>query len=340
MYKLYLNKSQKSALIILSIFFTTALILTRYYFFQVDHPNIEPRIILHNQIINGNAQPPYSSRVLVPYCTEIMIKILAVFISHEKAFLVSYLVYDFTAILLLLCTLFYYLRHWFSSEYSLLGALFVSGTITIALRDHYFQPWSILESAFFSTALILLYRKRFTLLGLLIVFASLNRETSFFIILTCFFTSINLKDFKHNKFAIISRKELYIISVYFFLWLFIYLGLKHFLAAGPYIHSIKEYWQWNLIPRNLARSIINNSLFLGSFWVFAVIGIRYADLFIKKTLLVVPFYTLAVFLGSRWWEVRPLISLYPILISSGLFYLRNCLQNALEIQHKINIDKE
>jgi hypothetical protein len=43
----------------------------------------------------------------------------------------------------------------FTKEQALIGVLFVGGTVPIALRDHWYQPWSLLEPGFFSLALIL-----------------------------------------------------------------------------------------------------------------------------------------------------------------------------------------
>jgi len=49
-------------------------------------------------------------------------------------------------------------------EQALVGTLFVAATIPIALRDHYFQPWSLLEAGLFSAALLAILRKRYWLL--------------------------------------------------------------------------------------------------------------------------------------------------------------------------------
>ena len=147
-------------IIYLLIIFSVSIIIAYNYFFLVDFHNLAAREDLHDSIIGKNAGDPYLYRILVPYLAEIFIKFLSQFIPHDIAFLLSYGIYDVIAIFLIAATLFVYLNIWFSKEYSLIGALYTLGMMPIALTDHYYQPWSLLEVVFFTTSLLLIYKKK------------------------------------------------------------------------------------------------------------------------------------------------------------------------------------
>ena len=173
-------KSTYSLLLLLSV----SAVIAYTYFRQIIQPNLAPMLELHGQILQGIAPSPYRYRILVPYLTEIIKRVFSLFVDSGHAFLFAYVLYDFFSIFLLLVSLFKWLRVWFSSEQALVGVLFVAGTMPIALRDHYFQPWSFLEPVFFTLAFYAMFRKRYLFLASIVLVASLNRETALFIPLT------------------------------------------------------------------------------------------------------------------------------------------------------------
>jgi hypothetical protein len=135
---------KKTDLIALILILFVSAVVAYGYFSRVDKPNFEQRLELYNQIIAGTAPSPYRYRILVPFAGEALTKALSGVLSVRASFLLSYAVYDLLAVSFLLVILFFWLRTWFKTEQALIGVLFVAGTLPIALRDHHFQPRSLL----------------------------------------------------------------------------------------------------------------------------------------------------------------------------------------------------
>lgn len=310
------KKIDLSALILI---LSVSAVIAYGYFSRVDRPNYESRLELHNQIIVGIAPSPYRYRILVPIAGEFLTKALSVVFPIKAAFLLSYAVYDLLAIFFLLVILFFWLRTWFNREQALIGVLFVAGTMPIALQDHYFQPWSLLEAGLFSAALLAIHRKRYWLLALFVALASLNRETAVFIPLA-FLVTIDMKSLLNAR----SRNEwkpILIFSGLFLIWAAIFLGLRYFRGSASHIETIEGLLAQNTTRGSLFYTFVNGSLFLGGLWAFAFLGFRYAPSFIKRGALIIPLYLVTVMVWGVWKEVRLLMPLYPILVPLGLSFL-------------------
>lgn len=181
-------------LVVHGIVFLVSCMSAFFLYITVDRPNYEERLALHNQIIHGTAPSPYKYRLLVPNLTELVSQLGGVILPPKKAFLLSYALYDLIAFLFLFGTLFWFLKFWFNEEKSLLGILIVGSTIPLALQDQYYQPWSYLEVGLFALSLGLIYVKRFSWLAIVIVVASLNRETAVFIPLAYLFANVTFEE--------------------------------------------------------------------------------------------------------------------------------------------------
>lgn len=285
------------------------------YFRQVDQPNLISRLELHSQIIQGNAPSPYRYRILVPFLCEAIKNILSILIDTHRAFLLAYVAFDLFAVFSALLSLFFWLRVWFSFEQALVGVLFTSSIIPVALRDHYFQPWSILEPAFLTIALLSIVKKHYLLLAFIVLISSLNRETALFIPLA--FLLSNLQGFNEPR----GRRHLLLFGSFLSLWLAIFLGLRLYLGDAPHIETIEGLISKNTSPRGLCLALIHWGLFLGGFWIFAILGLRDAPHLLKRLSWLIPLYLVPILLWGIWYEVRLLMPLYPILIPLGLFYI-------------------
>lgn len=286
---------------------------------EVDWSNLDPRLELHSQIIAGTALSPYRYRILVPFAAEFFIKALSTVVSVKAAFFLSYAAYDLVAIFFLLTILFFWLRTWFNREQSLIGVLFVAGTMPIALQDHYFHPWSLLETGLFVAALLAIHRKRYWLLSFLVALASLNRETAVFIPLA-FFLTIDKKSFFNTR----SKNDWKLVLLFgqlLLIWAIVFWGLRYSLGSAPHVETIAGLLAGNIPKIRLFHAFVKGSLFLGGLWVFALLGFRYAPRFIKRVALIVPFYLITVIIWGRWTEVRLLMPLYPVLVPLGLSFL-------------------
>lgn len=310
------NKDAWVFVLILSV----SAVIAYEYFSGVDQPNFELRLELHDQIIRGTAPSPYRYRVLVPFMMEALTTALSHFISKKAGFFLSYAIYDLLAVFFLLGLLFVWLKNWFSKEHALIGVLFVAGTMPIALQDHFFQPWSLLEAGLFSAALLAIYQKRYFLLVFLVVLASLNRETGILIPLVFLLTSLDGKSYMKER-RNIEWKPIVVFCIIFTIWAVIFLGLRYHRGYAPGAGTLMELFIRNTSGGNLLFVILNVSLFLGGFWLFTFLGYKYAPGFIQRTALIVPFYLLLVIIWGAWREVRLFMPLYPVLVPLGLSFL-------------------
>lgn len=133
-------------------------------------PLQQVRVDTHRSIIEGHATPPRQHQILVPYLLDPPIRVLASVMPPDKALTRVYAAYHLAALALLLATLFFYLRVWFSTEQALAGALVVGSTIRIVLRPgEYWDLSSIPESSVFAPASLL--EPSVIALGLLLIHA-------------------------------------------------------------------------------------------------------------------------------------------------------------------------
>jgi hypothetical protein len=313
------NIKKREILISFILLISISAVLEYKYFWSIDKPLFDERIEIHKQIIDGSADSPYRYRVLLPFLAEGFRIVLSPHLIERSAFNLTYAVLEWLAIFWTLSALFLWLRIWFTWEQSLVGALFVAGTMSMALQDHFFQPWSLLEAGIFSSSLICIYKKNYMMLTLLVVLASLNRETAIFIPITLFLTI----DFK-NILTIKGKKQLFtvlLLIALIFLSAEIYWGLRYLRGNAPHISTLQELWELNIEITSLFNMSINWTLFLGGLWIFAILGYRHTPLFIRKIALIVPIYLITIFAWGVWGEVRLLMVMYPIFVSMGLFFI-------------------
>ena len=305
--------------IALIIILSAAAVVAHGYFKLVAEPSYDARFALHQAIIEGTAPSPYRYRILVPFIAEPFIRYSPTS-NYKEAFVLTYEIYDLLAIFFLLAALFIWLKNWFTREQALTGVLFVAATMPIALKNHYFQPWSLLEAALLTTALLAIYRKRHWLLAFIVLLASLNRETGVFIPLAFLLASVDLGRLLRLKNKI-DWKPIMLFAGYLLLWAAVFFGNRYFRGTAPPIETVEGLWARNTTRDWLYLTFVNGSLFLGGFWVFAVFGFRYAPAFIRRVALIIPAYLVTVMLWGVWYEVRLLMPLYPVLLPLGLSFV-------------------
>ncbi|MCX5752417.1 MAG: hypothetical protein NTW97_02090 [Candidatus Krumholzibacteria bacterium] len=303
-----------------AIILSVSAVLAYIYFRQVGRLYFEERLELHGQILRGAAESPYRYRVLVPFIAEGLARALGAVLPGDGAFLLAYALYDLAAILLLLGALHRYLRAWFSNEQALIGVLFAAATMPVALRDHYFQPWSILEAALFAAGLLCIRDRRYRLLALVVALASLNRETAIFVPLAFLFAVAWTKGEDGENRPIGGRAALLFVG-YAAIWAAAFFGLRLLLGDAPRVVTIGELLARNTSTPAIFRAVMRAALIFGAFWIFAAAGFRRAPAFVKRTALLAPLYLAAVALWGIWHEVRILMPLYAIVVPLGLSFL-------------------
>lgn len=314
---------------VLGILVSLAALLTFEYYQRVERGHVEDRLLLHGTIIDGIAPSQYRHRVLVPYLVHALAKALSPLSGHRQrlrlhdhgstgAFIIAYQVFDFAAILFSLGALYALLAVWFTSEQSLVGTLLAAFTMQLTFRDHYFHPWSLLEIGLFALGFLLIYREQHKWFGVVLVAASLNRETSIYLLIVFFFTKVI--DWK-GKPVIASRKHLALLGIYSAIWLAIFVGLRVALGFPPPTFTVEQAWLSNTNAHVLRWSAQLNALFFGVFWIYIALGFRRAPAFIRRASLMLPFYAVLIFVIGLWYEIRYLMTLYPVLIPLGLSYI-------------------
>ena len=303
-----------------AIILSVSAVLAYIYFRQVDRPYLVERLELHGQIVQGTAEAPYRYRVLAPLMGEALTRGLSAVLPRDRAFLLAYALYDLAAILLLFEVLRRYLREWFSNEQALIGVLFAAATMPVALRDHYFQPWSLLEAGLFTAGLLCIYRRRLWTLALIVGLASLTKETAVFIPLAFLFANVSVGGAGESGRMPVRRAALLFVG-YCAIWAVVFFGLRAVLGGARPAITLSETFSRNTTSAVTLRAIIRGGLLFGAFWIFAVAGFRRAPEFVRRVSIVALPYLAAIFVWGMWHEVRLLMPLYAIVIPLGLSFL-------------------
>jgi hypothetical protein len=288
------------------------------YYLRVDRRFYAPRHELHNHLVAGTVGDPYRYRILVPFLAEGATRALLPFLAPRAAFTLAYAAYDLAAAFFLLAMLFWWVRTWFTTEQALVGVLFVGATIPIALQDHAFQPWSLLEAGLFPAAFLAFHRERYWLLAFLVVVAALNKETAVFIPLALL-AAVGAQDTTSERSR--SWKPVVLSGGLLLVWAAVFGGLRIVLGYSSFVTRVPRVLAGNLMPDNLVLTLVNATLFLGGFWLLALLGFRYAPPLIRRLSLLVPIYLASVAVWGVWYEVRMLMPLYSVLVPLGLSYL-------------------
>jgi len=258
--------------------------------------------------------------VLVPFICEALINLLSAFFPSANSFLIVYLIYDSAAIMSLLLLLYFWVRIWFRSEQALVGVLFFAGIMPMALQYQYFHPWSYLEVALFSAALIAMRSERYICLIGIVAVAAFNRETALFIPLTFLMWHTDFRDSIGWKIALNARAG-FQFAVLLLVWAGIYFGLHYIRGVAPHALSMRELLDINTSPKNLMLSILNGGLFLGVFSLLALLGYKYAPLQIKRLATMIPFYVGMILLWGIWLEMRMFMLIFPVLVPLALSFI-------------------
>jgi hypothetical protein len=320
-----MSRDRAAILIILSI----SLVITYNYFHFVERPDIDRRMQLHDSIIRGEARSPYRYRILVPMLTQGMTEALEKVtpLSYRKAWILAYIIYDFAAIFLFLTTLYIFLTKWHAQLPSLAGTLFCCAVLPLSLRDHYFQPWSLLESFLFCAAFLAAWKKNFVQLALITLAASLNRVSGIFVPLIYLASSMRAESIKGKI------RELNLKILLRFLALAVVgagsiLLVRYLRGGGEHVYSASQLWDINTSFPYPVYAVLNVILFGGAWWIFFVAGMKEADRFILSLLPVALLYLIPVSIFGIWKEVRLLMPFYPLLISTGLYYFSRIFRSA------------
>jgi hypothetical protein len=257
----------------------------------------------------------------MPYLAEGFVKIARVVLPQQtdrptrpgsqKAILFAYFVLDTSAFFVGLFATYLLCGVWLEPPWPLLGVVLEAALIPLTFHDVLFHPWSQAEFAFFSLGLWLVLRERWYPLAFLVALASLNRETSLFLVMAVFF--IVLGNPRHRAWAI----------AYAAIWAVIFFGLRIVLGFPPPTFTVARALQVNLSRHGLALSAVLNFAVLGGLWAFVVMGYRKAPEFLRRAAWCIPFYCSLLLVIGFWNEVRYWTAVFPILIPLAVCHLHD-----------------
>lgn len=297
---------------IVLLLISTSLMVWYMHFREIDIPKQVSRAALHSQIIDKTAPSPYRYRILVPYAAETLAKFASPVLGEQRALLAAYGLIEAAAIVSLILILYKFFMCFFTPVPSLVGALIANLSLVVALRDHYFQPWSLVNAVVFALAAILLHKRKMIPFAVIVFVAAMNRETS--ILLPFLYLATRARRDQ-------AAKSMLTFVFFSALWCGGYLLVRHLQGGAPFIYSLSAILDKNLTPKYLGFMSLNLLFFLGFAWMFAFRGFGTAPPFIKRLALFVPLYLILVLIFGVWKEVRLLMPLYPVVIPAALSFL-------------------
>jgi hypothetical protein len=314
----HLNADRRNLVLIVLL----GVLLGSMYFIAIDLQAPQYTFTQQQNAFSGNAGSPYRYRVLVPALLELGTRIFAFMGSPQRAFQAASLVYECLGLSVQLVALYALLRQFFSASRSLVGATFTAGMTVLTLAYFTYQPWSILEVAFFALGFLLAYRGRWLWLAGIVVLASLNRETGVFLPVAVFLASLGeLHSIGPDVVRrLASSRDVRIAFGLVVLSTLIFAGLRLVRGSADPVDPLPDVIRRNLERNNLIAALMGIPLLLGVGWIYAALGWRSAPCFLRGLARVVPLYLIAFAIWGWWREVRILTSLYPVLVPLVLVY--------------------
>ena len=287
------------------------------YFLAIDSQAPQFTFTQQQNAFDGNAGSPYRYRVLVPVLLEMGMRAFAFIGTPQQAFQAASLTYECLGLTFQLVAMYAMLRQFFAPIMAFVGVTFTAGMTVLTLAYFTYQPWSILEVALFALGFLLAYQGRWVWLTLVVVLASLNRETGVFLPLAIFLAS--LSDFRKLRLRSMPRETVLAFGLVV-LSTAIFLGLRLVRGSAEPVDQLSEVIRRNLERNNLIAAAMGVPLLLGFGWMYAALAWRSAPAFLRNIARVVPFYLAAFAIWGWWREVRILTSLYPVLVPLVLVY--------------------
>jgi hypothetical protein len=180
----YLRDTKWPAWTLAAVFLTAVAVNAFDYSVLVPQPQL--RYEMHQAIVAGTAPSPQQFAILVPRLLDPLIGAASSLMAPDQAFRRVYFAFHIAALTALLAGVYAYARLWFSRERALVGALIIGSVVHLVLRmgeywdfspipdGSWFTPWSLIEPVLVAAGSIAIYRRRWTVLGIVVVLAMLN----------------------------------------------------------------------------------------------------------------------------------------------------------------------
>jgi hypothetical protein len=260
-------------------------------------------------VVDGTADAPERYRILIPFLVQ--------FLGNATGISSSALWYTtrLASILIAYLILYWYLRTWFLPQSSLLGVAIVAATLPLTFTNSWAHPDHIPELALSTLGCWLIATGRTVWFALCLAIATLNRETSAFLIVL--FAIVSPVSKRHILLTVSLALE----------WTAIYAGLRLWRGYESY-----ALWQ---ASRNLGFLKLLPAAFDPYYRAYAYFGLALLGplcfvatrnrsrqpFFVRRALYVVPVMALVVFCISSIIETRVFTPFYPIALPGVMFGL-------------------
>jgi hypothetical protein len=258
-------------------------------------------------VIDGTSGAPGTYRVLAPYAIDFFIRFTG--LTPVLGFVVSRLVFIYAA----LTTMHLYLRQWYSSAASVGGTLGVAALLPLTFTDGWAHPDSFPELFLFTLGCLLIARKRDVAFLLVLVLATLNRETAAFLVLL--WASYRCTDRPFS--ATLARIAGYVLA-----WAAVYVGLRWLRGMQHYDYvMLRENWE-GLKPAGPGFDPFRR--IFGLFWVVLLAAPAWlatkaglssgTPTFMRRALPVAGVFLVTCWTISKVIEARIFVPMFPLLL--------------------------
>lgn len=271
------------------LLFATLITFAGYLYVGIPSCNAVGCYGLHDAILTHTAPAPYAYRYLVPFLVGLL--------AGDNVF-IGYAVFYFVCIAVLYPALYSWLKRWLSEDRVIIALLIMALGFWLGFHFFYFSPWSILEVTLVCLALACI-DKSFTLCSVLMILASLNRETG---LLLAFIYIAYHYDWKHLPRFVILALAYGAVQ----LWLTLIVG------AVPQYMSLENNLRGNLML--LPETFLANLFFI-PLWFLIALQYRYSIPVFKRFTLIACGYSGVVLFGAVWLEFpRLVLSVLPLVL--------------------------
>lgn len=301
-----LSRKSVNRLGLLALLSLVAAGLAYQMFTRVDRPYLDERVPRHEAIVDHTAEEPYRYRVLVPAAAEFGVEILAPRIGNERAFLASYLAYDFVAILTSLLGVVALLSALgFASGATLAGTLLFAYALGMTMQDQWFQPWSLVEPGLLAVGLAAGLRGRWGVILMVTTVYAFTRETA----------------------VLLGVGAVLVAPRAWWSWgsLALTVGLaallRYWIGPGQPEITLPARLALNMDPGHIRLAVQGVVLVLGPAVFMSLAGLREAPATVRRLALLVPFYVALIAAFGVWHEARLWLPMVPVAIALSWYRL-------------------
>lgn len=292
------NENSRFTIFIIIFYLFVSLGVSIVHLYKVDLPHHNHILELHQKVINNFGPAPIQYRILSYYLAEFLRKV-------GVAFDYTYFIIRFAFTFLAILALHFFWIKWLKPTLCSIGVLFLLAIMSFTYMNYYHQPTDPLNLLFFIISFWLIRERKDYLLVPILFISIFNRETTILIPLVYFF-------YRYDELPL---KKLFLRFGFISLSVLIpYIGLK-------FIYGVKQYYCEAVmfyINFHDWRSFYYPLILYSIFWFFAFVKIKQKPKFIKRSLLILPFFLLVHYWIAIAIEVRLFLPLAPLIIASAL----------------------